>query len=427
MGHEDIIAMSVSEIGKLKVITDVTEKRISQENASKRLNLSVRQIKRLVKRFRAEGAQGLTSKRRNFVSNRRLPDDLRLKVLELYRENYPDFGPTLFCEKLSELHRIDLSKETARKWLLNEGLWKRERKIKARKQLRERKHCFGEMLQLDGSKHDWFEGRRDKAVLMSFIDDATGFIFSRFYEYEGTIPAMDLLKNYCLEHGIPMSIYSDKHTTYKSTDKNREALSQFGRALSELGIELLHANTPQAKGRIERSFGTLQDRLVKEMRLKNVSDTCTANSFLKQYLPIFNSRFNVVPFDNTDVNVKIDGDIDLDSYLCIKEQRTVKNDNTISYNAKIYQLEPGVRAKKVIVEERIDGSMSIKYNGASLKYKEIIKRPPKIAEKVVKIRKKYIPPADHPWRRTFKEYFQPKPPYMADEKCIFFAEKDMLF
>ena len=416
MGHEDIIAMSVSEIGKLKVITDVTEKRISQENASKRLNLSVRQIKRLVKRFRAEGAQGLTSKRRNFVSNRRLPEDLRLKVLDLYKENYSDFGPTLFCEKLSELHRIDLSKETARKWLLNEGLWKRERKIKARKQLRERKHCFGEMLQLDGSKHDWFEGRRDKAVLMSFIDDATGFIFSRFYEYEGTIPAMDLLKNYTLEYGIPMSIYSDKHTTYKSTDKNKEALSQFGRALDELGIELIHANTPQAKGRIERSFGTLQDRLVKEMRLKNISDTCTANSFLKRYLPIFNSKFNVVPFDNTDVNVKIGGDIDLDSYLCIKDQRTVKNDNTISYNAKIYQLEPGVRAKKVTVEERIDGSMSIKYNGVSLKYEEIIKRPPKIAEKVVKIRKKYIPPADHPWRRTFKEYFRPKPPSMADEK-----------
>ena len=416
MGHEDIITMSVKELEKLEVIADVTKKRISQKNASKRLNLSVRQIKRLVKRFRAEGAQGLTSKRRNFVSNRRLPDDLRLKVLNLYQENYPDFGPTLFCEKLSELHHIDLSKETVRKWLLTEGLWKRERKIKARKSLRERKPCFGEMLQLDGSHHGWFEGRRDKAVLMSFIDDATGMVYALFYEYEGTIPAMDLLKNYCLEHGIPMSIYSDKHTTYKSTDKNKEALSQFGRALSELGIELIHANTPQAKGRIERLFKTLQDRLVKELRLRNISDIETANNFLKQYLPVFNSRFNVIPFDNTNVNVKIDGDIDLLSYLCIKEQRTVKNDNTISYNAKIYQLEPGVRAKRVTVEERIDGSMSIKYNGASLKYEEIIKRPPKIADKVAKIRKKYIPPADHPWRRTFKEYFQPKPPYMAEEK-----------
>ncbi|MDA8402201.1 MAG: hypothetical protein M0Z86_04710, partial [Deltaproteobacteria bacterium] len=184
------------------------------------------------------------------VSNRKLSDDLRLKVLELYKQNYPDFRPTFFCEKLYELHNIEISKETARKWLLDEGLWKRERKTKPRKSLRERKHYFGEMLQLDGSKHDWFEGKRDKAVLMSFIDDATGMIYARFYEYEGTIPAMDLLKNYILEYGLPMSIYSDKHTTYKSPDK--EALSQFGRALSELGIELIHANTPQAKGRIIR-------------------------------------------------------------------------------------------------------------------------------------------------------------------------------
>ena len=416
MGHKDIIVMSVKEIERLKVVTDVTEKRISQKIASKRLNLSSRQIRRLIKRFKAEGAQGLANKRRNSVSNSRLPDDLRLKVLELYQENYPDFGPTFFCEKLSELHRIEISKETARKWLLNEGLWKRERKIKARKSLRERKPCFGEMLQLDGSRHDWFEGRRDKAVLMSFIDDATGMIYARFYEYEGTFPAMDLLKNYIEEYGLPMSIYSDKHTTYKSTDKNKEALSQFERALSELGIELIHANSPQAKGRIERSFGTLQDRLVKEMRLRNISDIETANSFLKEYLPVFNSKFNVIPFDNTDVNIKIDKTVNLDEYLCIKRERTVKNDNTISYNSKLYQLEPGVRAKKVIVEERIDGSMSIKYNDASLNYKEIIKRPPKITKEIIKIRKKYIPPADHPWRKSFKEYFQPKLSQRADEK-----------
>jgi transposase len=295
--------MSVKEIERLKVVTDVTEKRISQKIASKRLNLSSRQIRRLIKRFKTQGAKGLANKHRNTVSNRKLPDDLKLKVLELYKQNYPDFRPTFFCEKLLELHRIEISKETARKWLLNEGLWKRERKIKLRKSLRERKPCFGEMLQLDGSKHDWFEGKRDKAVLMSFIDDATGMVYALFYEYEGTIPAMDLLKNYILEYGLPMSIYSDKHTTYKSTDKNKDALSQFGRALNELGIELIHANTPQAKGRVERLFKTLQDRLVKEMRLKNISDIETANNFLKEYLPVFNSKFNVIPFDNTNVNV----------------------------------------------------------------------------------------------------------------------------
>ena len=413
MGHKDIIIMSVKEIEKLKVITDVTEKIISQKIASKRLNLSSRQIRRLIKRFKTQGAKGLANKHRNTVSNRKLPDDLRLKVLELYKQNYPDFRPTFFCEKLSELHNIEISKETARKWLLSEGLWKRERKIKLRKSLRERKPCFGEMLQLDGSKHDWFEGKRDKAVLMSFIDDATGMIYARFYEYEGTIPAMDLLKNYILEYGLPMSIYSDKHTTYKSPDK--EALSQFGRALSELGIELIHANTPQAKGRIERSFSTLQDRLVKEMRLKNIRGIETANNFLKEYLPVFNSKFNVIAEDNTDVNVKIDETVNLDDYLCIKQERTVKNDNTISYNSKLYQLEPGIRAKKVTIEEHIDGGVYIKYNGISLKYKEIIKRPAKVTEKVIKIRKGYIPPLDHPWRQSFNKYFKHKTLQTADE------------
>ena len=413
MGHKDIIVMSVKEIERLKVVTDVAEKRISQKIASKRLNLSSRQIRRLIKRFKTQGAKGLANKHRNTVSNRKLSDDLRLKVLELYKQNYPDFRPTFFCEKLYELHNIEISKETARKWLLDEGLWKRERKTKPRKSLRERKHCFGEMLQLDGSKHDWFEGKRDKAVLMSFIDDATGMIYARFYEYEGTIPAMDLLKNYILEYGLPMSIYSDKHTTYKSPDK--DALSQFGRALSELGIELIHANTPQAKGRIERSFSTLQDRLVKEMRLKNIMGIETANNFLKEYLPVFNSKFNVIAFDNTDVNVKIDANIDLDSYLCIKAQRTVKNDNTVSYDAKIYQLESFIRAKTVTVEEHMDGSVHIKHNGMPIKYKEIIKRPVKQIEKIIKIKKIYSPPLDHPWRQTFKKYFKPKLSQTADE------------
>ncbi len=414
MGHKDIIIMSVKEIERLKVVTDVTEKRISQKIASKRLNLSSRQIRRLIKRFKTQGAKGLANKHRNTVSNRKLPDDLRLKVLELYKQNYPDFRPTFFCEKLYELHNIEISKETARKWLLNEGLWKRERKIKLRKSLRERKPCFGEMLQLDGSKHDWFEGKRDKAVLMSFIDDATGMVYALFYEYEGTIPAMDLLKNYILEYGLPMSIYSDKHTTYKSPDK--DALSQFGRALSELGIELIHANTPQAKGRIERSFSTLQDRLVKEMRLKNIRGIETANNFLKEYLPVFNSKFNVIAFDNTDVNVKIDANIDLDSYLCIKAQRTVKNDNTVSYDAKIYQLESFIRAKTVTVEEHMDGSVHIKHNGMPIKYKEIIKRPVKEVKKIIKLRKTYSPPLDHPWRQTFKKYFKHKTLQTADEK-----------
>ena len=277
---KDIIMATRVELKRLHAIKKILEGGITQAKASEMLSLSVRQVKRLVKKVKLTGDAAIVHLSRGKPSNRKLSDEIKTKVLNLYKEKYPDFGPTLFCEKLIEYHGIRLSDETLRTLLLKEGLWKRARKTVIRKQLRERKECFGEMLQLDGSHHDWFEKRRDKAVLMSFIDDATGKVYAMFYEYEGTIPAMDLLKRYIEKYGIPMSIYSDRHTTYKSTDKNKEALSQFERALEEIGIELIHAHTPQAKGRVERLFGTLQDRLVKEMRLKNISDIETANSFL---------------------------------------------------------------------------------------------------------------------------------------------------
>ncbi len=244
---KDIIMATDEELNRLHIIKRTLEGSLTQTKAARMLSLSTRQVKRLVKKLRLIGDIAVMHSLRGKPSHKKISNKVKSSVLNLYKENYPDFGPTFFCEKLFELHHIALSKETLRKWLLEEGLWKRARKTKARKQLRERKPCFGEMLQLDGSHHDWFENRRDKAVLMSFIDDATGMVYARFYEYEGTIPAMSLLKNYIEEYGLPMSIYSDRHTTYKSTDKNKEALSQFERALSELGIELIHANTPQAK------------------------------------------------------------------------------------------------------------------------------------------------------------------------------------
>ncbi|MHB1697465.1 MAG: ISNCY family transposase [bacterium] len=413
---EDIIMATQRELNRLHVIKNILEGRLTQSKAAKKLSLSVRQVKRLVKKVKSTGDIAIVHFSRGKPSHRKLSNEVRLKVLNLYKEKYPDFGPTLFCEKLIEYHDIKLSDETLRKLLLQEGLWKRARKTLIRKQLRERKECFGEMLQLDGSHHDWFEGRRDKAVLMSFIDDATSKVYARFYEYEGTFPAMNLSKLYMKKYGIPMSIYSDKHTTYKSTDKNKKALSQFGRALEEIGIELMHANTPQAKGRIERLFGTLQDRLVKEMRLKNISDIETANNFLEEYLPVFNKKFNVIPLNDTDVNTKIDKTFNFDSYLCIKHERIVKNDNTVSYNSKLYQLEPLIRAKKITVEEHMDNSIHIKYNGSYVKYKEIIKRPVKVTEKIITIRKEYSPPLDHPWRKTFTKYFQSKHIERVDEK-----------
>ena len=242
---------------------------------------------------------------------------------------------------------------------MEEGEWKKHRKRKAHRQWRERKDHYGEMLQMDGSHHDWFEGRGPKCVLMGYIDDATGSVYGRFYEYEGTIPAMDSFKRYSTKYGLPMSVYLDKHTTYKSWVRRddfqeTEPMSQFGRALQELGVRKLHAHSPQAKGRIERLFNTFQDRLVKEMRLRGVSTIDEANTFLASYLPVYNQRFCVTPKKEENLHRKVS--VDLDTVLCIKTERTLKNDHTIQYDGKLYQIDGRIRAKRVMVEELIDGS-----------------------------------------------------------------------
>lgn len=262
---------------------------------------------------------------------------------------------------------------------------------------------------MDGSHHDWLEGRGPKLVLMAYIDDATGKVFALFYDYEGTLPAMDSFKRYIKENGLPQSVYLDRHSTYKSTKKLtieeeleglEEPLSQFERALSELGVEVIHAHSPQAKGRIERLFNTFQDRVIKEMRLRGIKTKEEANEFLQGYLPEYNKRFGRLPVNNTDVHVKLPLEVDLERYLCIKTSRTVRNDNTISYEGKLYQIEGIVRTKKVMVEERTDRSLHVTNQGIGLKYGEIKERPKKEGvEKAPKARKSYIPPKDHPWRK----------------------------
>jgi hypothetical protein len=263
----------------------------------------------------------------------------------LYRGRYTGFGPTLTSEKLGELDGIKLSDETLRKWLMEAGLWQRRRKRSRHRQWRQRKECFGEMVQLDGSHHDWLEGRGPELVLMAYIDDATNNVLARFYDYEGTIPAMDSFKRYVRKYGLPLSIYLDRHSTYKSTKKPTEweefekiePLSQFERALETLGVEVIHAYSPQAKGRVERLFGVLQDRLIKEMRLRGIKTKESANEFLKEYLPKFNRRFRVCPANDTDVHVRVPKYFNLDKYLCIKTERTVRKDNTITHNGKLYR------------------------------------------------------------------------------------------
>ena len=412
MARKDIITMSQKELKRSHIIKKVIESSINQVEASSLIGLSERQVRRLVKKVRLEGEIGIIHRSRGKPSNRSFSEELRNKVIVLYKSKYFGFGPTLATEKLFELDKIKLSDETLRKWLQEEEIPYRKRKKRGHRQWRERKSNFGVLIQVDGSHHDWFEGRGSRCVFIGYIDDATGNIFGRFYSYEGTIPAMDSFKRYINHYGIPMSIYVDKHTTYKSWGEpsiedqlsgTKKRLSKFGMALKDLGVELRHAHSPQAKGRIERLFGTLQDRMVKEMRLKGIKSIEEANKFLESYLSEYNKKFAIKPKMEGDMHREIPKGINLDKILCIKTKRALRNDFTVVHNKRLYQIEDNIRAKNVIVEERIDGSMYITYKDNNLKFKEINIRPEQ--EKQSKIynftfKKIYRPPANHPWRKS---------------------------
>jgi len=412
MTGKDIIMVRQRELKRLHVIQKVLERVIKQVEAAEILFLSSRQIRRIIKRIRIEGDKGVIHRSRGKPSNRRIPGKIREKVIKLYQSQYADFGPTLASEKLLERNGIGINAETLRRWLLETGDWKKARKNRGHRHWRERKHYDGEMVQMDGSHHDWFEGRGPQCVLMGYIDDATGRVFGRFYGYEGTLPAMDSFKRYIQKHGLPMSVYLDKHTTYKSTAKasiqdqlnNIQPLSEFERALKELGVEVIHAHSPQAKGRIERLFGTFQDRLVKEMRLRGICSIEEANKFLEEYLPLYNKRFSVCPRGQDNLHRPLVKGLDLDTILCIKTDRTLRNDFTVAHNNKLYQIEAKINASTVVVQDRIDGSLVMTYQGRVLRFKEITTRPVKDQKHpvVVRIRKTYTPPSDHPWRRSFK-------------------------
>ena len=414
MTEKDIIKMSLKELKRLKLIHRSMDGQITQKTAASMAGLSERQIRRIVKAVREEGDAGVVHRNRGRASNKRIPKKIRKKVLRLYKKKYLGFGPTLASEKIEEMDGIKLSKETLRTWLMQADLWKQKRKRSGHRQWRPRKECMGEMVQMDGSHHDWLEGRGPELVLMGWIDDATGNVYAEFYDYEGTIPAMGSFKHYARKYGLPLSVYLDRHTTYKSNKKltqeeslqgMEQSLSQFERALSELGVEVIHAYSPQAKGRIERLFGVLQDRLIKEMRLRNIKTREDANEFLKKYLPTYNKKFRVVPANKTDVHVKLPKRYDLDKHLCIKNKRVLRNDNTIAYNGRLYQVKEKISGRNVVVQERINGSLKITRDEINLKYQEITERPEKESAAQgpprgpLAVRTPYRPPQDHPWRR----------------------------
>ncbi len=409
MAGRDIIAMTQEELKRLHVIRKALDKSITQVEAANIIGVSLRQVQRIARAVRAEGNKGIINKARGQLSNRALPNKIKDKALKLYKEKYHDFGPTLGSEKLFEIDKIKLNDETLRLWLLKAGIPYKKRKARPHRQWRERKHSFGEMVQMDGSHHDWFEARGPECVFMGYIDDATGRPFGRFYPYEGTLPAMDSFVRYIKKYGIPVSLYLDKHPTYKSTKKqtiedelnNIEPMSQFSRAVNELGVNVIYAGSPQAKGRIERLFNTFQNRLIKEMRLKGIKTIEQANKFLGCYLPTYSRRFSVEPVNDANLHRAIPAGLCFNKIFCIKTKRALRNDYTIAHDEKLYQIEDNVRTREVTVEERIDGSMLITYKSLSLKFKEITARPKKELEKSLTLgpKKIYIPPKDHPWRK----------------------------
>ena len=374
--------MSQEELKRLHVIRKAIEKRITQHEAAVLLEVSQRQIRRLVKRVKEESDKGIIHRSRGKRSHRALQEALRQKALALCKGIYAGFNPTLASEKLFEKNKIALSRETLRRWFIAEGVLYETRRARPHRKWRERKAHCGEMLQMDGSHHDWFEGRGDRCVLMGYIDDATSRVYARFYDHEGTFPAMDSFKRYVLKHGVPASIYLDRHAAYQSKGQatiedelaGRAPMTQFARALEELGVRLIFARSAPAKGRIERLFKTLQDRLTKEMRLEKIKGIAEANDFLARYLPVFNKHFGVVPAQGSDVHRHISAKQDLDVILSVRTPRALRNDFTVLHNGTLYQVEDTLRADKVMVEERLNGALFITHKARRLRYRKILQR-----------------------------------------------------
>jgi len=433
MAGKDIITMTQEELKRLHIIKKALSKELKQLEAAEKLNLSDRQVRRVTKRVKEEGDTGVIHRSRGRPSSNKIGNKVREKVIALCRGKYKGFGPTLASEKLLELDKIKLSDETLRNWLIERGLWERKRKRKKHRQWRERKHHFGEMIQLDGSDHDWFEGRNSQCVLMGYIDDATSNKFGQFYEYEGTMPAFDSLKRYIKRYGIPNSIYLDRHSTYKSTAKptiedelnNREFLSQFERAAKELGITVIHANSAPAKGRVERSFRTDQDRLIKEMRLRKVSTVKEANKFLGSYWPKHNKRFSVKPIKQGNLHRPLPQGMDLDAILCKKTEHPLRNDFTIVHDKRLYQILDRAVGRKVVVEERINGAMYIIYQGKRLRYKAIPIRP-KIEKPKAERKEPYRPPMDHPFKGPMFRARYPQINTYSQKEKVGQKEKELL-
>jgi len=341
------LLMSAKERARLEVFGRVSAGEITLTKASELLQLSYRQTKRSWSRFSAAGAAGLVHRLRGEKSNRQPDAALKSQVLELYAAKYADYGPTLAAECLDAEDDLQVPVQTLRRWLLSAGLWQRQRRRKVHRRRRPRKEQFGEMVQMDGSIHDWFEGRRPDAVLMVMIDDANSRIYARFFERETLAAAWTTFRDWVARYGLPRALYVDRHSIYRSDKEptaeqllaGEEPPTQFGRSLRELEVRLIKARSPQAKGRVERMNGTLQDRLVKALRRANISDLESANRFLEEeFLELFNQQFMVTAAQEGDLHRGLDTSCDLERILSVQEERVVQNDWTVRWRNRFLQL-----------------------------------------------------------------------------------------
>jgi hypothetical protein len=360
--------MSQRERKRLEVMSQVKKGLMTLAKGSELLELSYRQVKRLRARYEAEGDAGLVHRLRGRASNRRGVAAFREQVLARYVEQYGDYGPTLAAESLAA-ECLVVPAQTLRRWLLEAGLWARHRRRKVHRRRRPRREHEGELLQMDGSHHDWFEGRRPEAVLMVMIDDATGRIYARFFEEETLAAAFEIFQRYVLRQGLPRALYVDRASIYRSDREptsaemlaGKEPKTQFGRAMEELDVRLILARSPQAKGRVERMNGTLQDRLVKALRQRGIDDLTAANEYLaEEFLAPFNAKFMVPPAQTTDVHRPLEPQQDLARILAVCEERVVQNDWTIRWRNGFMQLSSRseVEPKQtVLVYEQLDGQV----------------------------------------------------------------------
>lgn len=390
-----ILTMSQKEVDRIKILHQFAQKSITAAETSEFLQLSIRQVYRLVQRINKEGDKGIIHKLRGRSSNRGYPKETKNKVISIYRKQYWDYGPTLFSEELLKSYNISINHETLRRWMRQEAITTSLRKKRPHRKRRERRSGFGEMLQFDGCHHDWFEGRGAECCLFNCIDDSTGRVFLRFACSENTADAMLTMWEYLTRHGRPISLYLDRHSVYKAEN----VLTDFARAMKELDIELIYAKSPQAKGRVERGNRTLQDRLTKALRQKDISTTAEANQFLEEeFIEEYNNRFAVNP-DALDIHRSIEG-IELEKIFCYKTNRQVRNDYTISLDGRFIQLLrgeaplPKVR-QDVTVSLWLDDSMHIIFNDQQLNFEILKAKPAKKKDEKVK----WKPAKDHPWKK----------------------------